>query len=406
MSDDIPMDDLMQSFLANESSLDLEDYLKRGRRFKEKEIGFLKGRWVELHREMFDFNNTNEEERHDVDAEIKHRGEEPPFEMVMKEFDAFAEKLRRWAEDGGRGAFEHAMALIDEAEGHNCGRLTGMITPTTVDTCTADLLRDSLAEAEARDRPFQLHAGEAVMEFLEITRRHGKTPIQWLAELGILGPRTTIGHGIFLDHHSWLHWATRDDLRLLAESGTSVAHCPTVFSRYGITLENLGAYLDAGINMGIGTDTHPHNMIEEMRAAAVMARVSAENMFSLKTADVFYAATIGGSRVLGRDDLGRLAVGAKADVVLIDLAEPSMQPVYDPLRCLIYPAADRAVRDVYVGGVKVVADHRVLTLDFDEAADRVSAIQRDILAKVPARDHANRTAQDIAPLTLPIHNGG
>ena len=93
MSDDIPMDDLMQSFLANESSLDLEDYLKRGRRFKEKEIGFLKERWVELLREMCNFDNTNKEERNDVQAEIKFRGEEPPFEIIMKKFDAFAEKM-------------------------------------------------------------------------------------------------------------------------------------------------------------------------------------------------------------------------------------------------------------------------------------------------------------------------
>jgi cytosine/adenosine deaminase-related metal-dependent hydrolase len=307
-----------------------------------------------------------------------------------------------WAEDGGKAAFKAALAVIDEAGAHNSGRLGGMVTPATVDTCTPELLRDSLAAAEERGLAYQLHAGEAVIEFLEMTRRTGKTQMEWLDELGILGPRTVIGHGIFLDHHSWLHWSSRDDIRRLADSGTSIAHCPTVFSRYGIALENLGAYIDAGINVGIGTDTHPHNMIEEMRHAAVVARLAAENMHALKTADVFHAATVGGAKALLRDDIGRLAPGAKADIVLVDLTDPAMQPTYDPLRCLIYTAADRAVRDVYVDGEQVVANGKVLTLDFNEAAERVSEVQRRVVEKVPSRDHAGRTAHEISPLTLPL----
>src|ERR1700756_4169020 len=66
-------------------------------------------------------------------------------------------------------------------------------------------------------------------------------------------------NAIFLDHHSWLHWPTRDDLAHLAETGATVAHCPTVFSRSGILLEDFGRYRAAGVNLGIGTDTFPHN---------------------------------------------------------------------------------------------------------------------------------------------------
>jgi hypothetical protein len=87
--------------------------------------------------------------------------------------------------------------------------------------------------------------------------------------------------------------------------------------------------------------------------------------------------------------------------VLIDVTDPAMQPVYDPLRCLIYTAADRVVRDVYVDGLQVVADHRVLNLDFHEAADHVSDTQRRILEKVPSRDHQGRRADELSPLTFP-----
>ena len=79
-----------------------------------------------------------------------------------------------------------------------------------------------------------------------------------------------------------------------------------------------------------------------------------------------------------------------------------MQPVYDPIRCLIYTAADRAVRDVYVDGVKVVESGEVLTLDFAEIAARVTDLQRQVLEKVPERHHAGHSAHQVAPLTLPF----
>ena len=76
-----------------------------------------------------------------------------------------------------------------------------------------------------------------------------------------------------------------------ADSGATVAHCPTVFSRRGITLRTVGGYVEKGVNLGIGTDTYPHNMLEEMRTAAVAARVIGESVADLGYVDVFNAAT-------------------------------------------------------------------------------------------------------------------
>ena len=308
----------------------------------------------------------------------------------------------RWADDDGRKAMDLALKTMDQAEANNSGRLTGMISPMAVDTCSVELIRESLAEARRRKRPMQLHVGEAAIEFHEISRRYGRSQVQWLHEHNLLGPELTLGHGIFLDHHSWLHWPTREDIGLLAAYGCSVSHCPIVFSRYGITLEDFGTYVEKGVNMTIGTDTHPHNMLEEMRAAITMARVSAENMFNTATSQVFHAATAGGAKALGRDDIGGLAVGMKADIVLVDLKSPAMQPVYDPLRCLIFTAADRGVKDVFVDGVQVVADRKVLTLDQATAAEHISEMQKRIMAKVPERHYAKLTAEQVAPLTLPV----
>ena len=194
-----------------------------------------------------------------------------------------------------------------------------MVIPSQIDTCSAGLLRDSHAEALRLKVPFQTHAAQSIVEFHEMTRRHGMTPIEWLDSLGVLGPTSIIGHGIFLDHHSATNWPKRDDLATIIERGVTVAHCPTVFIRRGITMQTVGGYIRRGVKIGIGTDTYPHNMIEEMRHALYASRIVAKNVFDLRTSDIFNAATLGGAAALQRDDIGRLAPGAKADLVMVDV---------------------------------------------------------------------------------------
>src|SRR5438045_1471555 len=96
--------------------------------------------------------------------------------------------------------------------------------------------------------------------------------------------------------------------------------------RYGQVMENFGDYLRAGVNMGLGTDTTPHNLVEEMRKAAVLARIAARDIATVTTSDLLHAATIGGARALKRDDLGRIAPNSRADLVLVHSAVPQRRP--------------------------------------------------------------------------------
>ena len=305
-----------------------------------------------------------------------------------------------WDEAGGRKRFDASLALIDSLAKHPSGRLSGVVAPMQIDTCTEDLLRDSLAAAAERRLPFTVHIAQGVNEVLEMLRRHGRTPVQWASDIGILGPTTILGHAIFIDSHSWVPWWSRIDLGLIADSGSTVAHCPTPFARYGHMLESFGAYLKAGVNMGMGTDTTPHNMLEEMRKASTLARIAARDIHSVSTADFLHAATVGGAKALLRDDLGRLAKGGKADLVVVDLNHIDMQPVRDPLRSLVFHAAERAVRDVYVDGRQVVAEGKVLTMDQADAAGRLAESQARMIAGVPQRDYLGRSADQITPLSL------
>ncbi len=307
-----------------------------------------------------------------------------------------------WADDDGRAALDEAVAAIEAAESHASGRLGGMPAPSTSDTCSERLLGDVMALCQQKGWRFHIHASESVHEVQEMRRRHGTTPIRFLADHGLLTPRTIVAHAIYADTHSWVTWSRSEDIQTIADSRASVAHCPTPFARYGAVLESFGRYRRAGINLGIGTDTTPHNMLDEMRWACVLGKVADGNLDAVMTADVFHAATVGGARALGRDDIGRLAPGACADLVLVDLDHPSMRPGRDPLRVLLFHAAERAVRDVYVDGRLVVENGRALGLDHGGALSALEAAQVRSETGVAGRHWSGRTAQEISPPALPM----
>lgn len=332
----------------------------------------------------------------------------------MRMFAAPAFETSRWYRDNvhqlkfeedipkGEQAFAHALDVIEEARRHPSGRLDGVVAPSTIDKVLPDMLSESRAEASKRGFAWTTHASQAVLEFNIMVERHGVTPVQFLAERDLLGEGTILGHAIVPDSSSWTGWHSRDDIELLGDSGTGVAHCPTPFMRYGTTMESFGHYIDAGVVMGIGTDTIPHNFIEDMRSAAILGRVAEHDGNTASTGDVFHAGTAGGAKALMRDDIGRLAVGAKADILVVDCMHPMMLPARDPVRCLLHNAADRAIRDVYIDGQQTMRNGEILTLDRQGAAERIVEGQAHMEAAVQATDFLGRTSQEIAPLSYPV----
>ncbi|MFT8417585.1 MAG: amidohydrolase family protein [Acetobacter sp.] len=306
-----------------------------------------------------------------------------------------------WAEDGGQRSMADAMAIVDAALSHSSGRLSGMVVPAQVDTCSPEILQASLKAAQARNIPWQIHAAQSIVEFQEITHRHGMTPIQWLDSLGLLGPRSIIGHSIFLDDHPSTPWHTKTDLSILADRGAAIAHCPTVFARRGYVLRDFGRYKRAGLRLGIGTDSYPHTILDDLRLAAYLGRIQEQSPCAVSTTDVFDAATHIGASILGRPDLGRLEKGSCADLVLVDMTHPMMRPSIDPVRSLIFSCDDRAIHSVYVAGRKVVEKGRVLSMDYEKATQNLVREQARIAGSVSQRDRLGRTVEELIPPTYP-----
>lgn len=138
-----------------------------------------------------------------------------------------------------------------------------------------------------------------------------------------------------------------------------------------------------------------------MRQALICARIAGKSVFDLDTADVLDMATLAGARALGRANIGRIVVGAKADFSVIDLTHPAMQPVYDPLRSLLHCAAERVVESVHVDGACIVRNGKPQNLDYDSAIKVLKDAQKYATGRILANDPRGRPLSELSPLSLP-----
>jgi cytosine/adenosine deaminase-related metal-dependent hydrolase len=304
-------------------------------------------------------------------------------------------------EEAGLRALDRAVDWVRTHAGSHGGRVQGMLFPFQVETCTPTLLRATRKAADELGVGIEIHAGQNLLEFHEILRRHCQTPIEFLAETGLLGAGAIVGHCIINSAHSLAGLPGGRDLEILKTSGASVAHCPMVFARRGNAMESFHRFRAAGINVGLGTDTYPRDLISEMRLAALLCKVVEHDFLVATSADVFSAATLGGATALRRDDLGRLAPGAKADVVLVDMRKIRIGPYRDPIKALVQCGTGDDVSRVIVDGRTVVEGGRVLAVDEAQVLADAQREAERLWAEVPEWHWQRLTADELSPQSFP-----
>jgi 5-methylthioadenosine/S-adenosylhomocysteine deaminase len=250
-----------------------------------------------------------------------------------------------------------------------------------------------------------LHVAMNQVEFHRMLREHGLTPIELVASIGFLGPDVILGHCVFHSRHSWAHYPYVDDLQILADSGASIAHAPFKYAKMGIMLESLSRYHELGINVGLGTDTYPQDLIAEMRIAAMMNRF-AEGSFRVGEPHlVFDCATLGGARFLRRDDLGRLAPGAKADLLIINQSGTRYGAVRDPIKSLVECGSGEDIETIVCDGRTLLDNRQPQTVDEAALLAQIQESGEEVWAGVPKWHWRGASVEDMIPMSYPVRAG-
>ena len=293
----------------------------------------------------------------------------------------------------GLAGLADAIAFIERQHGRHDGLVNGMLAPDRVETCTLEVLQRTMAAARDLDCRVRLHMAQGEMEVRTVQALHGTTAPDWLAREGLLNDRILAPHATN---------ATETDLAHYAAHGISVVHCPLVSARGGSILRSFGRLRARGINIAMGTDTAPADMLLNLLTGLMAARIADAEAPHQRSADFWEAATLGGARALGRDDLGRLAPGAAADIAVFRLDDAVMTPAIDPITTLVTGGSGKVTQATFVAGRLSMCEGRVAGIDMDAAQARAQAQFDRLVAKYPERSWQHRPVCELFPPSFPI----
>lgn len=317
----------------------------------------------------------------------------PAYRAGGMVLEAPARMVPQFDEPRGMAGLDAAIGFITAQEGRFGGLIRGMLAPDRVETCTTDLLRRTMDAARDLDCRVRLHMAQGEMEVQVVQALHGSTAPEWLAREGLLNARLLAPHATN---------ATKADLGLYAEHGVSVVHCPLVAARSGSILRSFGRLRESGINVAMGTDTAPADMLLNLLTGLMTARIADSAAPHQTSADFWDAATLGGARALGRDDIGCLKQGGCADIAVFRLDDAVMTPAIDPITTLIAGGSGKVTQATFVDGRLSMCEGRVAGLDLKAAQARAQAQFDGLLARYPERTWQHPPLSDIFPPSYPI----
>jgi cytosine/adenosine deaminase-related metal-dependent hydrolase len=268
-------------------------------------------------------------------------------------------------------------------------------------------MKKAAEAAQERNLPVAIHAAYNIHEVYDIIREHQMTSIELLQKIGLMSDKLNVGHGNFTCDNPLVNYSDSHDLEIMGSHRCSISHCPVNVARRGRFLDNWESYRKAGVNIALGTDTYPRDMILQMRNASYFGKVASGNLKSATAAQVFEAATLGGATSVGRDDIGRLAPGAKADIVIIGLTGNDtlrMGPVRDPIKSLIDCGIGDDVDTVIVDGIVRMENGQIPGVDFAKLRADAQAAGERVWSRWQEWDPNGRTADQMSPYSFPRQN--
>ncbi|MFJ5958456.1 chlorohydrolase family protein [Paenarthrobacter sp. NPDC092416] len=301
--------------------------------------------------------------------------------------------------DGARGleGLADALRFIDHVTELDDPLVNGVLLPCRIETLDLEVLKATAAASQERDLLVRLHSLQGLVERQLILDWHGVTPLELLDQVGMLNERLLIPHATYTDRNPAVHGEDRGDLARLADSGASIIHCPLTSMRYGSTLDSFNAYKAAGVNISLGTDSFPPDLIRGIDAGVQLAKILAGSNDAGDVAGYFDAATLGGAHALRRPDLGRLEPGAQADMVAFSLGDVRDGVHDDPLRTLILNGTARQAVLSVVAGRTVMADGRIEGVDLESWRAKGQELFEKMRDAYTQRDTGKRTTDELFP---------
>jgi 5-methylthioadenosine/S-adenosylhomocysteine deaminase len=252
-------------------------------------------------------------------------------------------------------------------------RLSFAVAPGSPQRCTFELMSGLADLASRHNLPFVTHVNESKLQVYlaqELYADCGGSPLDFLKAAGALNERLCMAHGI---------WFSDTEIDRIAAAGAAVATCPTSNLKLKNGVAPLRKLKQAGVRLALGADNtsagDAQNVFEAMKLVCNLNAGKGTGPSTVRARDALAMATLGGADVLGYNDkLGKIQVGMCADLTLLDLSDPSYVPLNDAVRQIVYCESGRGVHTVIVDGHVVVADRKLMTIDYDAVLDEARAV--------------------------------
>jgi 5-methylthioadenosine/S-adenosylhomocysteine deaminase len=279
-------------------------------------------------------------------------------------------------DDAARADVRESLDVARELDGAADGRITTTFQPHSLTTVGEEYVREFVPQAREAGLPVHFHANETADEVAPVVDEQGVRPLEYADDVGLLGGDTFVAHGVHVDE---------SEIDLLAETGTGVAHCPASNMQLASGMAPVQRYREAGVTVGIGTDGAASNndldMFDEVRDAAMLGKLAADDASAVPAAAAVEMATQGGADLLGIDG-GRIEAGRAADLAVVDLEQPHLTPAHDLVSHLAYAARGSDVRHTVCDGRVLMRDRDVVGVDERAVRERADEHAHALVARV------------------------
>jgi cytosine/adenosine deaminase-related metal-dependent hydrolase len=306
-----------------------------------------------------------------------------------------------WEPSQGMRNLEAAIQFVRDYDGAHDGLIRGFLQPDRIEGCTEELLLRTAEAGRELGCVVRLHCCQGEMEIKLIQERFGKSSMEVLHDLDFFTDLTLMPHGTMMGGIEPTQEKIDRELGWLAEAGSTIVHCPMVSLRHGSYMNSLTRFRKLGVNVGLGTDTWPADLIENMHIGVMATRVADQTM-EVSAADYYTAATIGGADAIGCKDLGRLMPGAKADITVFDLSGYHLGQFIDPIQTMVISGSGRDISTVIVDGRIVMKGRELPGVDMDAIHDRAQKQYEGLIASFPERSFQHPPVEDIFRLSFPV----